>query len=650
MAYDLKSFTVEEKIKLLAGQDTWHTEDFSGRLYKVKVSDGPVGLRTPAYNPKTDKWEDLPAVAYPSTQVLSQTWDKEIAYKTGEFLADDCIEKGVDVLLAPGVNIKRNVLCGRNFEYFSEDPYLAGVMAREYVKGVQVHNVGTTVKHYCANNQERCRFWVSSEVDERTLREIYLEPFRIAEEAQPWAIMCAYNLVNGVRMSEHKKLYSVLRDEFKHGDRLIMSDWSAVQDRVASLKAGLDLEMPYSLKGYNRLMEAYKRGEITEEEIDACAKRVLDFIEKCEKTSQKREIQSTQEERLQGALKVAEEGIVLLKNDGVLPIKSGESVAVIGHCAEYYTSGGGSSRVVPLTNPKPLHEALKDTLKGSEVTFKSLYGNHENFYVAVNEAYGKDVAIVCVNNDAGEGWDRESMKLNKNQEMIIAETAKLNENVVVIVYGGAPIDMSDWIDCVSAVLWVGYPGEMGSQAIANIVSGKVNPSGKTTESFPYTLADSIAEYSHADFMKSGYEEGLFVGYRLYDGENTAGLQTLFPFGYGLSYSEFDYGNLKCEKVQDGVKVSFDITNISDVEGAEVAQIYVREVHPKVIRPYKELKQFARVKLKGGETKRVELLLNMHAFEYYSTALDCWTHTPGRFEILVGASVEDILLQQTVEIE
>ena len=650
MAYSVKDFTVEQKIKLLAGQDSWHTEDFGGKLYKVKVSDGPVGLRTPAYNEKSGKWEDLPAVAYPSTQVLSQTWDKALAYKTGEYLADDCIDKDVDVLLAPGVNIKRNVLCGRNFEYFSEDPYLAGVMAREYVKGVQDHHVGTTLKHFCANNQERCRFWVSSEVDERTLHEIYLEPFRIAEEAQPWAVMCAYNPVNGVRMSEHTKLYNVLRNDFGHGDRLIMSDWSAVQDRVASLKAGLDLEMPYSKKGYDRLISAYNNGEITEEEIDVCAQRVLDFIEKCEKTSKMRKVESSNEERLQGALKVAEEGIVLLKNDGVLPIKSGESVAVIGHCAQYYTSGGGSAKVNPLTNPAPLHEVLKNELGGCEVTFQTLYENHENFYVAVSKTCGKDVAIVCVNNDAGEGWDRETMKLNKNQEMIIKETAKQNENVVVIVYSGAPIDMSDWIDSVSAVLWVGYPGEMGSFAIANILSGKVNPSGKTTESFPLTLEDSIAEYSYNDLKTSCYEEGLFVGYRLYDGENSLGLQTLFPFGYGLSYSAFEYSSLKCDKMENGVKVSFDITNVSGIDGAEIAQVYVREVYPAVRRPYKELKQFEKVYLKAGETKKVELWLDKHAFEYYSTALDKWTHTPGNFEILVGSSSEDILLNAVIEIE
>ena len=650
MAYSVKDFTVEQKIKLLAGQDTWHTEDFGGKLYKVKVSDGPVGLRTPAYNEKSGKWEDLPSVAYPSTQILSQTWDKELAYKTGEYLADDCIDNEVDVLLAPGVNIKRNVLCGRNFEYFSEDPYLAGVMAREYVKGVQDHHVGTTLKHYCANNQERCRFWVSSEVDERTLHEIYLEPFRIAEEAQPWAVMCAYNLVNGVRMSEHAKLYNVLRNDFGHGDRLIMSDWSADQDRVASLKAGLDLEMPYSEKGYDRLITAYNNGEITEDEIDVCAQRVLDFIEKCEETSKMRKVESSKEERLQGALKVAEEGIVLLKNDGVLPVKSGKSVAVIGHCAQYYTAGGGSARVNPLTNPAPLHEVLKNELEACDVTFQSLYEKYENFYDAVNSTYGKDVAIVCVNNDAGEGWDRERMNLNKNQEMIIKETAKQNKNVVVIVYSGAPIDMSDWIDSVSAVLWVGYPGEMGSFAIANILSGKVNPSGKTTESFPITINDSIAEYSYNDLTMSCYEEGLFVGYRAYDSENEKCLLTQFPFGFGLSYSTFEYANIECEKGETGVKVSFDITNVSSVDGAEIAEVYVREMQPKVRRPFKELKQFERVNLKAGESKKVELWLDKHAFEFYSTALDKWTHTPGMFEILVGSSSKDILLEAAVEIE
>ena len=651
MKYSVKNFTIEQKLKLLAGQDGWNTEDFNGQIYKVKVSDGPVGLRMPVFNDESGNYYDKKSVSYPSTQILAQTWDEKLAYSVAVAMANDCVENGVDVLLGPGLNIKRNPLCGRNFEYFSEDPYIAGVFGREIVKGLQDNHVGATIKHYCANNQETSRFWVSSEVDDRTLREIYLKPFQIAEEGKPWAVMCAYNPVNGIKMSEHGKLFKILREELGHGDNLIMSDWSAVFNRVAAVKAGLDLEMPYSLKGYNRIKEGYESGEITEEEIDACVQRVLNFIEKCEKENQLRKITLSTEERLNCARKIAEEGITLLKNDGLLPISNGAKISVTGNGSVEYIAGGGSSRVQTLNDsPINLVNALKNNLPQSEITHFGIYDNFHQTAVAVNNAYGKDLAIVCVSQIDSEGADRENLKLSKLQEMLIKETAKQTANTLVILYCGAPVDMSEWINDVSAVIWAGYPGEMGALALADIICGKVNPSGKLTESFPLTLQDSISEYSYKDFEKSHYAEGLFVGYRYYDGDNQEGLQTLFPFGYGLSYSQFEYSNLTLKKEGNNLKVSFNIKNVSAVDGAEIAQIYVSEVHPKVLRPYKELKGFKKVNLKAGENKKVEVLLNRSAFEYYSSALDKWTVDSGTFEILVGTSSEDILLCESVFID
>ena len=649
MAYNLKDFTIEQKIKLLAGQDAWHTEDFGGKIYKVKVSDGPVGLRMPTKDPDSGNWYDKPAVAYPASHVLSQTWDTELAYKMGECMANDCIEENVDVLLGPGVNIKRNPLCGRNFEYYSEDPYVAGVFGREVIKGLQDNHVGATLKHYCANNQELCRFWTSSEIDERTLREIYLKAFQIAEEGKPWAVMCAYNLVNGLKMSEHSKLFKVLREEFGHDDRLIMSDWSAVFDHVAAVKASLDLEMPYSDKGYNRLLEGYKNGEITEEEIDLCVQRVLDFIEKAEKASKVRKVTKTVEERLAMSRKIASEGITLLKNDGALPISASAKIAITGRGSDEYVAGGGSARVQPITKtPITLVQALKEQMGENNVCHHNERGAYEQTYVAVNNAYGKDLSIVCVSHVQGEGRDRENMKLEKKQEMLIKECAKQNKNTLVVVYSGAPIDMSEWIDDVSAVIWAGYPGEMGALALADIILGNVNPSGKLTESFPLTTSDAISEYNHSDFSRVDYSEGLFVGYRYYDGANEEGLQTLFPFGFGLSYSEFEYSNLNLTKENGGVRVAFDIKNISNVDGAEVAQIYVREPHSKVVRPYKELKEFVKVYLKAGETKRVEVMLPESAFEFYSVARDKWHKEGGIYEIIIGASSQDIRLRDCIE--
>ncbi len=647
MSYNIKDFSIDEKIKLLAGQDCWHTEDFGGRVYKVKVSDGPVGLRMPVQD-ENGEWHDKPSVAYPSCQVLSQTWEPDLAFKMGGCIADDCIQNGVDVLLAPGLNIKRDPLCGRNFEYISEDPYLAGVFGREYVKGVQSRHVGATVKHYCANNQEECRFWVSSEVDERTLNEIYLEPFKIALTAKPWAVMCAYNLVNGVRMSEHEKLYNKLRLDFGHGDNLIMSDWNAVQNRVQSLKAGLDLEMPYSKKGYDELKEAFKKGEITKEQIDLCCQRVLDFISLCEEESKKRESKTTLKERLKVSERVVERGIVLLKNDGTLPLKRDANISITGEAAVHYFAGEGSSRVQPTEIPTNLVCALEKALEDGRVSYKGIYDDYERTFVAVNNAYGKDAAIVCAVKVDGEGWDRPGLKLDKKQEMVIKETAKQNPNTVVILYCGAPVDMSEWIDDVSAVVWAGFPGESGAIALSNVLTGIVNPSGKLTESFPRTEEDRIAAHTERDFMRSQYSEGLFVGYRGYDAD--CGLECLFPFGYGMSYSEFEYSNLSLEKTDDEIKVSFDIENVSKIDGAEIAQVYVREVHPKVVRPFKELKGFVKVDVGAGKKVKGRVVLSENAFKYYSTALDKWTYTPGYFEILVGSSSQNILLKEVIEIK
>lgn len=648
--YKATDFSAEEKIKLLAGKDCWHTEDFGGRLYEVTVSDGPLGLRTPVQNEKGE-WSDKPAIAYPSTQVLSQTWRPEYAYKTGEMLADDCVENGVDVLLAPGVNIKRNPLCGRNFEYVSEDPYLAGVFGREYIRGLQNKHVGATLKHFCCNNLEFSRLWISSEVDERPLREIYLKPFEIACEAKPWSVMCSYNLVNGVRMSEHRKLYTVLRDEFGF-DGMIMSDWGAVMDHAASVKAGLDLEMPYSEKGYQNLKAAYEAGEVTDEELDVCAQRVLDFIARCEEESKKRKLTSNRQERLDTAQKVAEEGIVLLKNKGVLPLKDGARVSLTGEPAVKYVAGGGSSRVQLQENPPSLAECLSAVLPAGEFSYKSVYDNLGQFYQAVNNAYGKDAAIVCVGTEDGEGWDRSLMRLPVEQEEWILETAKQNANTIVVVFAGAPVDMGPWIDEVAAVVWAGYPGERGGCALANILSGKVNPSGRLTESFPFSQEDCPVLYGYRDAMKNVYSEGLLVGYRWYDAEREKGNygQTLFPFGYGLSYSEFEYSALAVEKSGNGVEVSFDIANISERDGAETAQVYVREVHSKVFRPFKELKGFQKVYLEAGEKKRVRIVLDRNAFAFYSVAIDKWTVNKGVFEIFVAADSADIRLKETLEIE
>ncbi|MBR3805851.1 MAG: glycoside hydrolase family 3 protein [Clostridia bacterium] len=643
MKYDLSKFTLEEKVRLVAGKDTWHTDDLGGKVYKVKVSDGPVGLRTPNLG---GEWggKTIPAVAFPSTQVLAQSWTPALAYKTGELLADECIERDVDVLLAPGINVKRLPQCGRNFEYVSEDPYLSGIFGREYIKGVQDHHVGTSLKHYCANNQENSRLSQSSELDERTLREIYTYNFKIALEAKPWTVMSSYNAVNGVKVSQHKKLNDMLREDLGF-EGLIMSDWGAVDDHVASVKSGLDLEMPYKKENYEALLAAVKSGEVAEEELDARCIKVLELCERCESEKKLRKIETTVEERREAAQRVAEDGIVLLKNNGVLPIGDGKSVSVIGEGATKNISGGGSSRVVLDRDAAKLPDELRACLPASEISHVEFYGG--KISRCINNAYGKDVSVVCVDQIDSEGIDRDSIRLSSRLEEVIIETARLNPNTVVVLYCGSVIDMSAWGDKVAAIVAAGYPGERGNAAVAKILSGEVNPSGKTTETYPETLEDCLANHCLRDFCHSIYSDGLLVGYRWYDTAKYMGKENearvRYPFGYGLSYSSFEYSGLKLDDNGDNILVEFDVKNVSDIDGKECAQVYYRKPVSSIFRPYKELCGFEKKLIKSGESEHYTITVPKEYLAYYSTATDKWEIEKGDYEILVGASCEDIRL-------
>ncbi len=656
MKYSVKDLTTEEKLRVLMGDGGWNTNTANGKLYQIQVSDGPVGLRKPAQDEKGE-WYNLPAVAHPSTQLLANTWRPELARKTGEMIADDCIDGNVDILLAPGVNIKRNPLCGRNFEYFSEDPLVSGVFGREYIAGVQSREVGTTLKHFCCNNAEYSRYFLSSEVDERTLREIYLEPFRIAAEAKPWATMCAYNLVNGVRMSEHKKLYTVLREEFGF-DGLMMSDWGAVQDHAASIRAGLDLEMPECELSHKTLTAAYERGEVSDEELDACVERMLHFIERSENASKTRKAKTTVADRLAAAREVAEKGMVLLKNDYVLPLAKDARVSVTGPYANQYISGAGSSIVTPIETPLTLAETLKAALPEGEVIYQPIRGDGSSYprgnilFRAVNVAYDTDAAIVCVGQVDRENIDRDHMRLDVFQEKFIQETAKQNENTIVILFAGAPIDMSAWIDDVAAVIWAGYPGEEGAKALADILVGKVNPSGRLTETFPMTDADAPTYGQYYDPMKCLYSEALLVGYRWFDTAPLLGKDPAvrFPFGYGLTYSDIQYTDMTIAPAGDGFDVTVELENVSEVDGTELVQVYVHEVHPVVFRPAKELKGFRMVEVKAGATATVTIHLSRRDFAYYSTGVDAWRVTPGQFEIIVARDAETPEFVETVDVK
>lgn len=654
MKYDLKNFTVEEKVRLLAGKDFWHTEDLDGKVYGIKVSDGPSGLRTAVIDEDGAR-RYLPAVAFPSTQVLSQTWRPELAYRTGEMLADECIERGVDVLLAPGVNVKRLPTCGRNFEYVSEDPYLSGIFGREYIKGVQAHHVGTSLKHYCLNNQENARHTQSSEIDERTLREIYTYNFKLALEAKPWTVMSSYNRVNGIKVSQHKKLYDMLRGEMGF-DGLVMSDWEAVVDHVASVKSGVNLEMPFNKENYEALLSAVESGDISEAELDECCSKMLWLAELCENESKLRRVETTVQERRTTSERVAEEGIVLLKNNGILPLLDGMSVSVSGDAAVMNVCGEGSSKVWLDHDVPKLPDELQRELPSSEVSYLQYpIGNlsRGNAAKIINNAYGKDAAIICVHQVDMEEVDRNGIRLPGLMEEMIIETARKNENTIVVLYCGSVIDMTAWEKYASAIIAVGYPGERGNAALAKILSGKINPSGKTTETYPLTEQDCLATRCFRDLCHSVYSDGLLVGYRWYDTAKYMGREAearvMYPFGHGLSYSTFEYSNLTLTNDGDSIIVEFDVTNTSDRDGAECAQVYFRDPVCTVFRPYKELCGFEKRLIKAGKTEHYSVNVPTEYLAFYSEGYEKWIVEPGDFELHVGASCSDIRLKGRIKI-
>lgn len=645
----LKDLTIEEKLRLLTGANEWQTYAANGKLPSLFISDGPCGLRM-----QDEKGATRKATAMPTECVVANTWNTEAARLHGETIASDAAEAGADILAAPGVNMKRTPLCGRNFEYYSEDPYLAGQMAKAFIEGVQECGVGCSLKHFAANNREYDRLFQSSDVDERTLREIYFPTFEYALQAKPWTVMSAYNPVNGIFANESKWLLrDVLRDDFGY-DGVILSDWGAVHDTVARVQASCDLEMPYSKTSYDALRAAYEDGRLTEAEIDECVSRLLRLVEK--NAAAKKTARYTKAQRHENAVKIAEEGMVLLKNEeNMLPLGKGR-VLVTGHYATKPPLGGGGSSLVQTDyEQQPLQELLK--ANGCETDYEMaiciLDNQRSSFYVrgAYEKARLADKVIVCVGTDKeteAEGFDRVSLRLHPSQERFIAEMAKHNENLIVVVYAGSAIDMSPWIDKAKAVVYAGYAGEGVNEALAAILTGAVNPSGKLSESFPLRLEDTYCGSECGNGFYERYTDGVFVGYRYYDSE---GKDVLFPFGHGLSYSEAAYSDLRIEKkAKYEYEVSYTVENLSDLPMKEVSQAYVRDVLSSVSRPLKELKGFAKTPLGAREKKTVRLTLDKRAFAFYSVERRAWMVENGEFEILVGASSRDIRLRAKITIE
>lgn len=651
--------TLEEKAGMCSGSDFWHTEGLERLgIPKMMVTDGPHGLR------KQDGEGDhlglndsVKAVCFPAGCATASSFDRDLIYSMGEALGEECQAENVGVILGPGANIKRSPLCGRNFEYFSEDPYLASEMAASQIKGVQSKNVGTSLKHFYANNQEHRRMTSSSVLDERTAREIYLAAFEGAvKQAKPWTVMCSYNRINGVYAAENEEaLTDILRGEWGF-DGLVVSDWGAVNDRVPDLKAGLDLEMPASM-GMNdkKIVEAVKNGELDEAVLDGAVERILDILYRFEENKDKNAVFHYEKDHAL-ARKIASECMVLLKNDGVLPLKEQEQTAFIGAFAEHPRyQGGGSSHI----NAWKVDSAL-EMAKDYPVVYEKGFDIKEDrvdealLHRAVEAAKKVKTAVIFAGlPDAfeSEGYDRKHMRLPDCQNRLIEAVCEVNENVVVILHNGSPVEMP-WACKVKGILEAYLGGQAVGSAVMDVLYGKVNPSGHLAETFPVKLQDNPSYlYYTGEGDKVEYREGVFVGYRYYDKKE---MDVLFPFGHGLSYTTFSYSNMKLDKASmkdtESVTVSVDVTNTGGCFGKEVVQLYVCPPKGEVIRPVKELKGFEKVALMPGETKTVTFTLGKRAFAYYDCDIKDFYVETGVYRIALGQSSRKLLAKKELKVE
>ncbi len=647
----IAGLTLEQKCSLLSGMDFWQTEEIKGKIPAAFLSDGPSGLRKQAkaadhlgLNPS------IPAVCMPSSATVANSWDPELAYLVGKTIGEEASAAEVTLLLGPGVNMKRNPRCGRNFEYFSEDPYLAGKMAGGYIRGVQSNGIGSCIKHYAANNQEIRRMTSDSIVDERALREIYLEAFEIAiKESNPAAVMTSYNKLNGIYANENEHLLrEILRNEWGYNG-VVVSDWGGDNDRVAALKASSDLEMPTSGGETDaEVVAAVKEGKIAESYVDESVDRLLEMILKASENLKKASREFDKDAHHLTAQKVAEESIVLLKNnDHLLPLAAKTKVAIVGDFAKDARYQGAGSSVV-----NPLHvDQILDVIKeyplsyvGFEPGFKR-YGKKSQRLIdkAVKLAEKADVILLFCGLDEvteAEGMDRPNIRLPGNQRDLIAALYHTGKKVVLVMECGSVVEMP-YVSRVDAIVHAYLSGEAGARAILNVITGKVNPSGKLAESVPFGYADcpSADHFGKSD-RTIEYRESIFIGYRYY---NSSGAYARIPFGYGLSYTKFAYRDL--EITDKGVK--FKVKNIGKVDGKEIAQLYVGKRHSFVFRPRIELKGFVKVALKAGEEKSVEIPFDEYTFRYFDISSKRFETEGGEYQIFVGSSSKDLLLDGVI---
>ncbi|MFL7893994.1 MAG: glycoside hydrolase family 3 C-terminal domain-containing protein [Anaerolineales bacterium] len=653
----IEKMFLEEKAALCTGAGPWTTTPVERLgIPEMTVTDGPHGVRR-AEDVQTFIAVSVPATCFPTAACMASTWDVDLIHQLGEAIADECIALEVDVILGPGVNMKRTPLCGRNFEYYSEDPYLAGEMAVSFIEGVQSKGVGTSLKHFAANNQEYQRSTISSELDERTLREIYLPAFEAAvKKAQPWTVMCSYNRLNGTYAAEnHRLLTEILKEEWGF-EGFVVSDWGAVHDRVDALQSGLDLEMPGPReRRVKAVVDAVRTGNLDESVLDEAAGRILKIVFKAAETTKGSSFDIDKHHAL--ARRVAGEGMVLLKNNGILPLGNQKKIAVIGRSAkEAYYQGGGSSHINPTKVDNPFEE-LQKIAEGGELSYTEGYPAEDSFDQALidqacKNAQEADIALLYICLPAtkeSEGYDRSDLDLTSQQVALINAVSAVQPDLVVILNNGAPVVMEDWIDGTAAVLEAWMMGQAGGGAIADVLFGKVNPSGKLAETFPLRLVDTPAYINYpGENGAVRYGEGLYIGYRYYD---TKEVPAQFPFGHGMSYTTFEYQNPKVSSPTfrdvDGLTVSVEVANTGRMAGKEIVQVYVHDHQSKLARPPKELKGFAKVELQPGETKIVSISLGSRAFAYYHPGYHQWITEDGEFDILIGSSSIDIRQTKTV---
>lgn len=652
--------TLEEKAAMCSGADFWHTEAVERLgIPASMVSDGPHGLR------KQDQEGDhlgvndsIKAVCFPAGCGTAASFNRELLTKMGAALGNECQAEGVSVILGPAVNIKRSPLCGRNFEYYSEDPLVASEMAGALIRGIQSKNVGTSIKHFLANNQETRRMSSDSRVDERTLNEIYLAAFEGAVKKQkPWTVMCSYNKINGTYAAQnHKYLTETLRDKWGF-DGYVVSDWGAVNSRVEDLKAGLDLEMPTSLGVNDKLIvEAVKNGMLEEKVVDTAVERILNIVFRYEENRDRNAVWDKDEDH-KLARKVAEETIVLLKNEDILPLQEDKTIAFIGKYAKMPRyQGGGSSHI----NSHKVTSAMDAVAGMDNIAYAQGYRDDVDktdeamLAEAIETARAAEAAVIFAGlPDAfeSEGFDRKHLSMPACQNELIEKIAEVQPNTVVVLHNGSPVEMP-WLGQVKGVIEAYLGGQAVGGAVCDILFGKVNPSAKLPETFPLKLEDNpsyLFYFGEGDVAE--YREGIFVGYRYYDKKK---MDVLFPFGFGLSYTTFSYDNLAVDKERmkdtDILTVSVNITNTGSMAGKEVVQLYVEDKESTVIRPVKELRDFAKVELEPGETKTVTFVLDKRAFAYYNVKIHDWHVETGEFTILIGKSSRDIVLKKTVTVE